>query len=121
MTRWQLGGQHAFAVVYEVVAFQNWQLVPAVPIDFAILRENRIKASFVEWNVLPGMLQQLGKLTALEGEHLLRQPILAFYQHIENFFLHFAHQANSRTKRCCLPPALRGISASLLYSKFSSG
>jgi hypothetical protein len=69
---------------------------------------------FVEGNIFPGMEKQLRELCALKCQHDFGWPELAFHQHPENFPLRLIHQANSRTKRCCLPPALRGISLTFL-------
>ena len=105
---------HDMPPVAQVSTGDDGDFVPAVPIDLAIAFENWIKPVPVERNVFPGMAEQLGKLAALEFKHPLRRPELAFHKHIENFLLQLAHKENSRTKRCCLPPAFRGISETFL-------
>ena len=56
----------------------------------------------------------VGGVDSLVGKHLVRGPILAYHQHLKNLFLKLTHQENSLTTRCCLPPALNGMSATRL-------
>jgi hypothetical protein len=51
----QFCGQHAFALINKMVAFDDWYLMPTAPVDFAVPHENRIKAYLVERDVGAGM------------------------------------------------------------------
>lgn len=66
MTERQLRCEHAVAFFHKMMAFGDWNFLPAMPIDIAILPKNGIQAGFVEWDVLPCMPEQLFKLIALE-------------------------------------------------------
>ena len=97
MTLRQLGSLHAFALLNEVMAFHDRQFMPAIPFDIAILPKNGIKAGFIERDVLPCMPEQLRKLISLKCQHVLRRPILAFHQHVENPLMNIVHGGNSQT------------------------
>ena len=78
MTRWQFGGQHTVALFNKMMAFDDWNFMPAVPVDIAIGTENRIKAGLVKWHVGLGMCEQLLELVALKRKHSLRQANTGF-------------------------------------------
>ncbi|MDP1702425.1 MAG: hypothetical protein Q8L53_15890 [Aestuariivirga sp.] len=99
MTGRQLGGQHTVAFLNKMTAFSDWNFLPAIPINLTIRHKNGIKAGFVEWDVLLCVPEQVCKLIALEREHLIWRPELAFHKHIEDFFSKNFHAGISQTMR----------------------
>ena len=84
MAGWQLTRQQLISAFAEIGAGDDWDFVPAVPINLAAFLEYRIKPRFVEWHCCLCMVKQLRKLAALEFKHLFGRPVLTFHQHFVN-------------------------------------
>ena len=80
-------GQHAIAMIKQVLPGQDGDFLPAVPVNFTSPGENRVQPRLIERDVFSCVFKELRKLAALVFKELLGRPVLAFEQHfVEIFF-----------------------------------